>query len=162
MNTCHFPGAVAAVYLVKIRTLLMKNASELHADHTELTSDIVFLKKEIDFLLKLLRNAYSISVNMEKIKLLDAYWKGFEQNIARLEELLGKIKKEENQLAALCQENLIDGEKTYFNEEETVSAFYKLNKEVRVLKESFYEYMSGCCACSYKTNLSLKDESSCL
>lgn len=131
----------------------MKTIAELHVDHSEIASDIKFLKKEIDFLIKLLKNCYSVSINTDKIKLLDGYWMGFEENISRLDSLLEKVYKEERELAGLYQDSLIDGEKTLFNDEDSmISEFYKINKAVKTLKESFYGYMSGCWACNFKNN----------
>lgn len=42
---------------------------------TELLSEIDFLKKEIDFLLDLLRGGYSATLTMEAIRRLDNMWK---------------------------------------------------------------------------------------
>jgi hypothetical protein len=114
----------------------MQNVAE-PIELVELTSEIIFLKKEIDFLMKLLRNGYSSSVTIEKIRLLDRYWKGFEDNISRLDSLLTLINKEEKTLLN------IDG----INKE-----FYTVDQGVKSLKDSFYEYMSGCCACSKKNH----------
>lgn len=129
----------------------MNNLLELHQEHVELTSEVNFLKKEIDFLLKMLRNAYCISSNIEKVKLLDGYWRGFEKNRDRLDELLNKIKKEELNLSRIFQSQLIDEEKTLFKEDSLIASFYKINKEVKTLKESFYDTF-GCDVCCHKQN----------
>lgn len=129
----------------------MKNVTELHADHTELSSEISFLKREIEFLLQMLRNGYSSKNDMGKTKLLDGYWKGFEENVEQLGFLQHSIQNREKQLTRLYQANLIDPDKTTFREEDIISEFANINKKVKLLKESFYDYMTGCCACCYKT-----------
>ena len=84
--------------------------------------------------------------------MLDGYWKSFETNIKKLEALEMQVKEEEKQLAALYQENLIDTEQTLFNDGSIIPEYYKIMKEVKVFKESFYEFMNGCGACSFKPN----------
>lgn len=128
----------------------MKNLAELHTEHLEIESEISFLKKEIEFLLKILRNSYSVSVNGAKIKLLDAYWQSFEDLTQKLNILSSQIKKEEKDLALVYQHNLIDTEKTFFQEDSIPSEFYSIYKEIKVLKESFYAYMIGCNECCLK------------
>lgn len=129
----------------------MKKATELHTDHIDLISEISFLKKEIDFLLKLLRNSYCDSLSNEKLKLLDGYWKGFEKNIQALEVLENCIKSEEKSLADLFKNDLFDREHSYVQPAAQFPVdFYKINREVKTYKESFYELMDNCNACSYK------------
>lgn len=130
----------------------MKNLQELHNYQHEISSEIHFLKKEIEFLLKILRNCYSASANLDKIKLLDGYWKGFEQNIDGLDLLLNRIKKQEKSMAVLAQGGLIDSEETSFKEDSLLVEFKEIDKGVKVLKESFYEFMHGCNACTLKNN----------
>ena len=130
----------------------MKNELELLGDHKEISSEIAFLKKEIAFLLKLLKNAYSASVNIGKIKLLDGYWNGFEENIIGLDFLLTKINKEESHLTSLFPGELFDVEKSFLKREKIISEFYSINKAVKGIKESFYGYMDGCCGCCYKNS----------
>ena len=129
----------------------MKSFEELHIHHGEVSSEVQFLKKEVEFLLKILRNCYSTSVKLEKIKLLDAYWKGFEQNIEKLNSLSEKIMHEEQGMAVLCQDGLIDFERTLFNEDNHLAKLRTIEKEVKLLKESFYEFMQGCNACALKS-----------
>jgi len=128
----------------------MKSLEELHIHHGNVSSEVQFLKKEIEFLLKILRNCYSTSIKLEKIKLLDAYWKGFEQNIEKLDFLLEKVNKEESSMAVLCQDGLINLEKTLFNEDNFLAKLRAIEREVKLLKESFYEFMQGCNACALK------------
>lgn len=130
----------------------MQNVAELPIENVELTSEINFLKKEIEFLMKLLRNGYSSSVTNEKIRLLDKYWKGFEDNIVRLDSLLISISKNENLFDVKYQGNNMEEPKTLFNIEGINKEFGQIDKAVKVLKDSFYEYMSGCCACSKKNH----------
>lgn len=129
----------------------MKNFDELHIHHKEITSDALFLKKEIEFLLKILRNCYSTSINLDKIKLLDSYWRSFEQNIDKLDLLLKRIRQEEKSMSVLYQEGSIDLESTLFGESAVLENYRNIEKEVKLLKESFYEYMHGCNACALKT-----------
>jgi hypothetical protein len=127
----------------------MTNVAELTTENAQTASEILFLKKEIDFLMKLLRNGYSSTVTIEKIRLLDKYWKGFEDNIGRLDSLLFRITMEENMPSILSQNNT-DENLTLSNKESFTEEFSLINNSVKALKESFYEYMSGCCACSKK------------
>lgn len=117
----------------------MKNIAELHTTHLDVLSELNFLKKEIEFLLKIVQKGYSVSANMEKVKLLDAYWIGFEKNLDKLSDLSNTISKEEKNIAALYQNNLIDEEKTLFREDGLMGQFYRIYKEVKTLKDSFYD-----------------------
>jgi hypothetical protein len=130
----------------------MTNGSLLLSPHTEQSAEIQFLKKEISFLLKLLKNAYSISVDIEKLKLLDSYWKGFEDNIKRLDGLLGKITEDKNLAETSFKENDVAAEQMALHKKERMAEFHMIHKAAILLKESFYEYMDGCCACSFKQN----------
>lgn len=103
---------------------------------TELLSEIDFLKKEVDFLLSLLRNGYSATLNMNGIRRLDNMWKGFEENIRRMEALHGLITTRDDEQ---------DGEKDHFmlDDESIISEFYRISGAIRSVKESFYDYMTG-------------------
>ncbi len=59
--------------------------------YRDITNEANFLKKEISFLMKILTNCYSTSINVEKIKILDTYWKNFETNIVQLNVLQTEI-----------------------------------------------------------------------
>ena len=130
----------------------MKSFEGLHIRHEDVSSDVLFLKKEIEFLLKILRNCYSTSVKLEKIKLLDGYWKGFEQNIGKLDLLLERINKDENAMAVVSQDGLINEEQTHFNRDSFRVKLKAIDIDVRLLKETFYELMEGCGSCALKTN----------
>jgi len=122
----------------------MKKIAEVHTNHSELVSDINFLTREIMFLLRLLRNAYSTSVQNEEIKMLDAYWKQFEKYKGNLGDLLEKIHSEEIRLKT----SFINDGTILFNENERFQLNYQtLYKEIRLVKESFYDFIinSGKC-----------------
>jgi len=129
----------------------MKNPEELLNTYNQISSETIFLKKEIEFLLKILRNCYSSSSNLEKIKLLDSYWKGFEKNIAELELVLQNTNQNENSLAYSYQNGMIEYNTYDFTNNPLIKKYKDIEKEVKLLKESFYEYMHGCNACSFKT-----------
>jgi len=116
----------------------MTNSTLTHHFSTELLSEIDFLKKEVDFLLGLLRNGYSATLNMDGIRRLDSMWKGFEENIQRMEALSGLINVPEGG----AEQN---GEKSHFmlDDESIISEFYRISGALRSVKESFYDYMSG-------------------
>jgi len=116
----------------------MTNSTLTHNFSTELLSEIDFLKKEVDFLLGLLRNGYSATLNMDGIRRLDSMWKGFEENIQRMEALSGLINVPESG----AEQN---GEKSHFmlDDESIISEFYRISGALRSVKENFYDYMSG-------------------
>lgn len=138
----------------------MKNLNELHIYHTEISSEILFAKKEVEFLLKILGNCYSTAINEDKLKLLDSYWKSFEQNIDKLDLLLKRIQTEEKSIAVLVQDGLLDSNATNFKEDNCLTEFKEINSAVKILKESFYEFMHGCDACSLKQPKQTTDEGS--
>ncbi len=115
----------------------MTNSTLTHNFSTELLSEIDFLKKEVDFLLSLLRNGYSATLNMDGIRRLDNMWKGFEENIQRMEALSGLINTRDND-----EQNR---EKSHFmlDDESIISEFYRISGALRSVKENFYDYMSG-------------------
>ena len=128
----------------------MKTAEELHTQHIEVISEIEFLKKDLNFLLKILRNCYSPKVNTEKTKLLDSFWKSFECTISKLDTINKHIGSEENEIAYLYKNELI-GPSTTLLEDPFISAVKRINEEVKVLKNNFYEFMQGCNECAYKS-----------
>jgi hypothetical protein len=115
---------------------MIKKIAELHTDHRELISEITFLKTELGFLFKFLNKEYSNAINKEKIGLLDTYYAIFEKNINELEALLKEIQEEEKNMIKFFPDKklLPDGK-------EVVETYYKINKEIRALKESFYGYI---------------------
>lgn len=127
----------------------MRNQIILHPDSTALLGEIKFLKVELDFLLKILRNAYSSSIKLVTIKALDSYWNGLEQNIRELNQLINKLEVKAEVLASPYESQLIDLENNYLS---AISQFNSINKNIRTLKVSFYEFMQGCNACALKSN----------
>ena len=119
----------------------------------QISSEIDFLIKEINFLLKLLRNGYTTSIDTDKIKLLDSYWKGFEDSIKRLHALSAKIGDIESGLGKMYEDDLSDSEKAILDEINISNEFNKINADIKTLKEGFYKYMAGYCACCLKPNL---------
>ena len=130
----------------------MKTLDAVHHHHTALSNEILFLKKEIDFLLKILRNCYSSSVQADKIKLMDSYWKSFEQNSEKLEALNNRIQLEEKKNAVLYKNNPNDSLVNDEKELEFNNKIYAIQLETKLIKESFYEFMQGCNACTLKTH----------
>ena len=115
----------------------MKKMSEVHSNHTEVISEVNFLKQEVLFLLTLLRKAYAVA-SAEEIKLLDGYWKEFEKCMVELEALLTKIQYEEEELGTRLRSEV----SCVFNEnDECQCRFSKIYKEVRLVKESFYDFI---------------------
>ncbi|HEX8549394.1 MAG TPA: hypothetical protein VF691_20705 [Cytophagaceae bacterium] len=141
----HFPEAQHSLFLSKPESN-MNSVTEIPTESLEIVSDIQFLKKEINFLLKLLKNGYSHSIKSEKIKLLDGYWKGFEESIRNLESLMSKVSEEK-----LMRSVGYVGITTKAAENAAMTKEYtRINNVVKVIKEGFYEYMDGCCSCSFK------------
>lgn len=130
----------------------MKTLEEVHHQHTDLSNEILFLKKEIDFLLKILRNCYSSSVQADKIKLMDSYWKSFEQNSEKLDLLSNRIQLEEKKNATLYKNNPNDSLINNQKEAELNRVIDTIKFEIKLIKESFYEFMQGCNACTLKTH----------
>ncbi|MDB5274576.1 MAG: hypothetical protein JWO58_2943 [Chitinophagaceae bacterium] len=130
----------------------MENRENLHQHHIEISSHTHFLKKEIDFLLKILKNCYSTSMDMERTKLLDSYWKRFEKSINDLDGVLSRIHKEEKSMAIHYKDLTMDADTLHLKEEQLTTKFNDIATEVKLLKESFYEFMHGCNACALKTH----------
>lgn len=135
-----------------IITTPMKTLDAVHHHHTELSNEILFLKKEIDFLLKILRNCYSSSVQADKIKLMDSYWKSFDQNKEKLDHLLDRIELEEKKNTNLYKNNPKDSLVNDQKESEFNRVIETVQFETKLIKESFYEFMHGCNACALKTH----------
>jgi len=118
----------------------MKRIEEAHTEHTEIISEINFLKQEISFLLKLLQKAYSSSLYNDDVKILDAYWKEFERDKESLEGLQKKVQYEEQRLAARYRR---EGAQLFNENNEYVSIFKKICLDLRLLKESFYDFVES-------------------
>jgi len=130
----------------------MENIEVIHQHHKEIASHTVFLKNEISFLLKILKNCYSTSINIERTKLLDSYWKRFDNHTLALDQVLNRIHKEEKSLAIHYKDVVMDTETLQLKENQLATKFNDIASEVRLLKESFYEFMQGCNACALKTS----------
>lgn len=115
-----------------------------------LRSDIVFLKKEIHFLLKILGNCYSVSIHTDQLKLQDGYWKHFEEQQLQLSALNAMILKEESRLVDLYLEGIIHAETVNIKQEQLETTFSECYNDLKMLKESFYIFMNGCNACTLK------------
>lgn len=129
----------------------MQTVDVLTSRCTALRSDIMFLKKEIGFLLKILGNCYSSSIHAEQLKLQDGYWKQFEEQQMCLDSLDSIIQKEESRLVDLYLEGVIHAETVCTKQEQLQSSYEECYNDLKSLKESFYTYMNGCNACALKT-----------
>jgi hypothetical protein len=118
---------------------------------TALRSDILFLKKEIGFLLKILGNCYSSSIHTQQLKLQDGYWKHFEEQQVQLDSLDKMIHKEESRLIDLYLEGLIHAETVIDKQHKIQASFDACYSDIKSLKEAFYTFMNGCSACALKT-----------
>ena len=121
----------------------MKTAEELHTQHRETTSEIVFLKTEMEFLLKILRNCYSSKIVLERTKMMDSYWKVFEHTIKKLNILNSQIVEGENECGYLTKNELV-GADSQLPEDPLVQVVKNVDAEIKILKASFYEFMHGC------------------
>ncbi len=130
----------------------MENIEVIHKHHKEIASHTLFLKNEITFLLKILKNCYSTSMNIERTKLLDSYWKRFDNGTIALDQVLSRIHKEEKSIAIHYKDVLMDTETLTLKEDQLTAKFDSIATELRLLKESFYEFMQGCNACALKTH----------
>ncbi|WMJ73103.1 hypothetical protein RCC89_08010 [Cytophagaceae bacterium ABcell3] len=129
----------------------MKNVAEIHVENLELTSESKFLMQEIDFFLKLLKKSYLHTKDRDRIKILDAYWKEFEAYKGILGGLVAKVNTRERDISILLRDDLADIEETKLKEGDENTIFYQVLRGIRVLKESFYTYMSENseeCSCS--------------
>lgn len=117
--------------------VVMTNNTLTQNYSTELLSEIGFLKKEVDFLMSMLRKSYSATLTMNGIRQLDRMWKGFEENIQRMEALQGLI--------IVGDKDDLNREKSDFSldDESIISEFYRISGALRSVKENFYDYMSG-------------------
>jgi hypothetical protein len=127
----------------------MKKMAELHKEHTELSSEIAFLKQEIKFFLKILSKSYTSSSDNGRIKILDAYWKEFEKCRDLLEEVAKRIQNCELQIHTSFERN---GIAKCQDDAECTLNLDNVKKNLRVLKESFYDFM-------IKTNHAIHEKS---
>jgi hypothetical protein len=116
----------------------MKKMGQLHIEHNELSSEIAFLKQEIKFLLKILSKSYSSSTDNRRIKILDAYWKEFEKCIDLLQQVSLRIKNCEVQIRSSFEK---DGVERCQDDAECTLSLENVKKNLRALKESFYDFM---------------------
>ncbi len=130
----------------------MENIEVIHNHHIEIASQTAFLKNEITFLLKILNNCYSTSINIERTKLLDSYWKRFDRSMIALDNILSRIHKEEKSLSIHYKDIVLDNETLNIKEEQLTTKFNDTVNELRLVKENFYEFMKGCNACALKTH----------
>ena len=136
----------------------MSTINEAHTQHIELISEIDFMKIEINFLMKVLRNAYCTSIADNKVKTLDTYWKSFESISKQLDTILTKVRSEEKVLTGMLKEDEVSIDKKIVEsnnssvEESGEGLYKKLNKEIKAYKESFYDYMIDCRECMIKKN----------
>lgn len=133
----------------------MSTINEVHSQHIELISEIEFMKTEIKFLMNVLRNAYCASIADSNVKTLDTYWKAFELISKQLDTIHSKVKTEEKVLTGMVKEDLLSIDKNIVSQqnssEDSGKGLYKkLNKEIKVYKESFYDYMIDCKECMIK------------
>jgi hypothetical protein len=129
----------------------MKTLDAIHQNHTQLSSEAVFLKKEIDFLLNILKNCYSASVNDDRIKLLDSYWKSFDQNLIDLDQLLTRVQLEEKKITSWYKNQPMNSIFPETKGNDFNLSLSSIEFKIKTLKESFYEFMHGCSACAFKT-----------
>jgi hypothetical protein len=134
----------------------MQSSTESKTDYAELLTEISYSKRELKFLLTILRNAYSVSANGDKIKLLDKYWKAFELNLESLTLLSDELEKEEEKQGALTRKNPIEDTYSLISERTMIARFDQLTKNTNELKNNFYEYMDGCSACSLKSPMDVR------
>jgi hypothetical protein len=130
----------------------MSQLNELHKDHLELESDLLFYKQEISFLLKIIAPEYSKSVSIEKIKLLDSYWKEFEKYYKKLEQLISEIKEHEYNLSLVYRENFKQMLSTKLTETGIVVEYINLRNALRAVKASLYDFL-GNAAIAKKTSV---------
>lgn len=130
----------------------METLDTVQQHHTQLSSEAVFLKKEIDFLLKILKNCYSTSVSDERIKLLDSFWKNFDRHLSDLDQLVSHIALQENKYSMRHKNHPVNSIIPDNKEETFKLKMNFIQIEIKLLKESFYEFMHGCNACVFKTN----------
>jgi hypothetical protein len=116
----------------------MKNIKELHSQHLQLNSEIAFLKQEISFFLKLLSKAYNDTTQSPRIKLLDGYWKEFEKCRDQLESVAQRIENCEKHAKSLYAEK---GITRCQDDEECSMGLNAITKELKVIKESFYNFI---------------------
>ena len=128
----------------------MKTLDAIQQNHTQLFSEAVFLIKEIDFLLKILKNCYSSSVDDDRIKLLDSYWKSFDQNLIDIDQLLDRLQLEEKKCSSWYKNQHMDSVFFKTKENEFKLKMNTIQDEIKIIKESFYAFMNGCSACSFK------------
>lgn len=120
----------------------MNTLTGIHAEHRELISDIRFLKKQISFVLSLIKKAYTETSNKDNTKLLDAYEESFDGYRSTLDELLLRLAAHERLLFRLYKDDLIDLEKTKLKDEKDIIAtYYKTLKKFRSMKDSFYNFI---------------------
>ena len=120
----------------------MEKIAEIHQDHLLIHSDIAFYNTEINFLKKLLSAQYADTTNHEEIRLLDNYWKEFDRIKEDLRMLDHKINANEynfKQMYLQAVENIYEA---YTEEERIVIDFYSTREKLKLLKESFYSFMT--------------------
>jgi len=83
---------------------------------------------------------------------MDSYWKSFDQNNENLDQLLHRIQLEEKKDAVLYKSDPNNALVTDEKESEFAQKIQTIQTEIKLIKESFYEFMKGCNACTLKTH----------
>jgi hypothetical protein len=120
----------------------METLSELHQEHTSLMSEIKFFQTEVKFLLKLISKEYKNLTEPKQVKLLDSYWKEFENETQNLKRVEREITDHEKNFCAICQDNLLNLTKTGRDENGLLREYLSIRNRIRLLKESLYAYFS--------------------
>lgn len=121
----------------------MTTILQIHREHSIIESNIKFYSQEINFLLKILTREYAIMANKSKIKILDSFWKEFEKYAIRLNALSNEIKKDEQDFYRMSTNNKEDLEKNTKNEEHYISECSAIIDELKLLKQSLYDYLEN-------------------
>ncbi len=121
----------------------MTTTLEIHREHNILESNIKFYSQEINFLLKTLTKEYAIMASKDKIKTLDAFWKEFEKHASGLQRLSNEIKKDEGEIYSMYTNSTEYIVKNTSREEQLMSEFLIIISELKLLKQSLYDYLEN-------------------
>jgi hypothetical protein len=110
--------------------------------HSKLCCEIKFSKQEIRFLLGIITKQYTLpSISKETVKLLDTYWKEFEQLYLKF-ELIDQELKGSNNDHPLLEENLFLLKKNVCNNNcNLCHKYYNIVDCYNAVKASLYDYL---------------------
>jgi hypothetical protein len=120
----------------------MNKSSQLHQENNEMLSKSSFLKKEIDFLLKLVQKEYSHSLNSLKYHVLDSYSEMLTNASKKLNLLNSKILNNEREVDKSYHSIYEDLNYISFKEGKNAEELDRITSEIATIKGSLTEFLN--------------------